>query len=230
MNRQRLLDLFCCQGGAGMGYHRAGFDVVGVDINPQPRYPFDFIQADALAYLSEHWREFDAVHASPPCHDHSALQNATPKDYGTAWLLTATIDLLAKLGLPWVVENVPGQSARSAMPGALTLCGSEFGLGADCHDGTWRQLRRHRLFLSNTFLIGAGGCAHRSRSLGVYGEGSGANNVNGRRGAYQGTTAERVAAMQIDWMDRRGLAQAIPPAYTEFIGEQLMTHLQEAAA
>jgi DNA (cytosine-5)-methyltransferase 1 len=188
------------------------------------------VQGDALAYLADHWAEFDAFHASPPCQDHSQLQNASPRDNGTGWLLAATIAAFRKTGRPWVVENVPGPSARQAMPGALTLCGSEFGLGAMCHDGKWRQLRRHRLFLSNTFLVGAGGCCHRSHSLGVYGEGSGANNVNGRRGAYQGTTPERVEAMGIDWMDRRGLPQAIPPAFTEFIGEQLITQLKERAA
>src|SRR4051812_8319935 len=103
----RLLDLYCGQGGAAVGYRRAGFDdIVGVDLAPQPRYPFPFAQGDALAYLAEHGHEFDAIHASPPCQDHSALRTmrtSTPHD--TAWLLAATRDALEAVGRPWVMEN-----------------------------------------------------------------------------------------------------------------------------
>lgn len=103
----RLLDLFCGAGGAGMGYHRAGFDVVGVDINPQPDYPFTFHQADALEFLAEHGHEYDAIHASPPCQDHSTLRSRTV-DHGTAHLLADALDALDALGSPYVVENVMG--------------------------------------------------------------------------------------------------------------------------
>lgn len=95
--RPRLLDLFCCQGGAARGYADAGFDVVGVDITPQPRYPFEFHQGDALEFLAEHGAEFDAVHASPPCHDHGSLKSLSGLN-GTGWLLAATRDALTELG------------------------------------------------------------------------------------------------------------------------------------
>lgn len=127
--RPKLLDLFCCAGGAGMGYHRAGFDVTGVDIAPQPNYPFDFHQADALEFLAAHGHEFDAVHASPPCQAYStgvvsrsSKWNHT-KGKDEAALIGATHDLMSSLDVPWVIENVMG--ARSHMPEPwFVLCGS----------------------------------------------------------------------------------------------------------
>lgn len=122
MARPRLVDLFCGAGGAGMGYYRAGFEVVGVDVKKQPRYPFEFVRADALEYLSEHGTEFVAAHASPPCLDHTRLSAVTGGD-GSGWLLGATREALRVWGGHWVIENVPG----ATMDHALRLCGTEFG-------------------------------------------------------------------------------------------------------
>jgi DNA (cytosine-5)-methyltransferase 1 len=213
----RLLDLFSGAGGAAMGYHRAGFEVVGVDINPQPRYPFDFVQADAMTYPLD---GFDAIHASPPCQDHSSLASLHAK-HGTEWMLDGTRQRLVASGKHYVIENVAG----AEMPGALVLCGTEFGLGATCKGGVWRQLWRHRQLESNVFLWGAGGCAHSStQPVGVYGNGGGGAMTRG----YKGTKTERFEAMGIGWMSHAEVAQAIPPAFTEFVGAQLLASLVSA--
>ena len=204
MTRPRLLDLFCGAGGAAMGYHRAGFDVVGVDNRPQPRYPFEFVQADAMTFPLA---GFDAIHASPPCQDHMR----SPGSYisqGTGWMLTATRYRLQSSGVPWVIENVPGAPMRVD----LKLCGCMFGLPG---------LRRERWFETSPQLFDLRQpCQHIGKMIGVHGGG-------GRR---NGTIAKRRAAMGIDWMGRDELNQAIPPAYTEYIGAQLMDHLKQAAA
>lgn len=131
--KPRLLDLFCGAGGAGMGYHQAGFDVVGVDINPQPDYPFEFHQADAMEFPLD---GFDAIHASPPCQVFTALK--TMHNAGEHFdLLTPMRARLKEWGGPYVIENVPG----APMQDHVTLCGSSFGLGVKKYD---RELRRHR--------------------------------------------------------------------------------------
>jgi DNA (cytosine-5)-methyltransferase 1 len=208
-----------------MGYARAGFDIVGVDINSQRRYPFEFVKGDALQFLAEHGSEFDAVHASPPCQEHSALRSFTAPGTGSAWLLEATRSALVSLGRPFVVENVPGAPMR---PGSLMLCGSMFGLGADCSDGRRRQLRRHRLFDSSLWLWPSGPCMHRGQPVGVYGHG-GAWKRGESRG-YKGNAEERRAALDVPWMSSHGSAQAIPPAYTEHIGSQLLAEVGRVAA
>jgi DNA (cytosine-5)-methyltransferase 1 len=212
--RPRLLDLFCGAGGAAMGYHRAGFDVVGVDINPQPHYPFEFHQADAMTWPLD---GYDAIHASPPCQDHSQLhKNFGAPTHGTGWMLAATIERLAGEARPWVVENV----ITAPFHGAVVLCGASFGLGAGGFD-----LNRHRRFATNVPML-TPPCQHRrGHSIGVYG-----NGTNGWHRA-KGVTINRPQAreaMGIDWMTRRELNQAIPPTYTEYIGLQLMEHLQVA--
>lgn len=220
MSRPLLLDLFCCQGGAAMGYHRAGFDVVGVDMSPQPRYPFEFVQGDALEFLAREGRRFDAVHASPPCQDHSALSTRAGK-HGTAELLPQTRAALLELGKPWVIENVEG----ALMAGALTLCGTEFGLSVVTRSGERRWLKRHRQFEASFALWGAGGCscgARLGQIVGVYGTGGGGHMPNG---AYKAYPEEAAAVMGVPWMDRYGQSQAIPPVYTEFIGEQLLAEV-----
>lgn len=239
MTRPRLLDLFCGAGGAAMGYHRAGFDVIGVDLNPQPNYPFEFVQRDAmqvLDFLADHaepWPGapgFDVIHASPPCHDHSALASATGNDHGTAWMLAATLDRLGQLNVPWTVENVA--NAKLAGSFRLVLCGSQFDLVAHCVDGVTRQLRRHRQFVSNVMLMQPE-CRHRGQPVGVYGDGGGRRGViraNGTKRSVMATAAERREAMGIDWMTRAEIAQAIPPVFTQFIGEQLLEHLASVAA
>ena len=228
--KPRLLDLFCGAGGAAMGYSRAGFEVVGVDNHPQPNYPFEFHRADALEVLgwivdgvivSSERREiplvFDAVHASPPCQDHSMLKNSAGT-HGTGWLLDATVALLRRQSSPWVVENVVG----AVLPTAIELCGASFGLGASGMD-----LPRHRRF-ECSFPIMAPPCQHRKgHTMGVYGHGT--NKWHREKLGRNLTVAEMREAMGIDWTTREELSQAIPPAYTEHIGAFLLAAIGVAA-
>lgn len=224
----RLLDLFCGAGGASEGYARAGFEVVGVDISPQPRYPFRFIQADALAH-TQSWLDalrvidqvpawdFDAIHASPPCQALTTASNRWRGSGGVADshlnLIPETRSLLDETGLPYVIENVPG--ARAHMRGAITLHGGMFNLG----------VQRPRLFESNVLLLAPKADAARE-TVGVYGE-----RPDGRRLNF--ATSQRAAssleqgreAMGIDWMEWRELCEAIPPAYTEYLGHQLLAYV-----
>jgi DNA (cytosine-5)-methyltransferase 1 len=205
--KPRLLDLFCGAGGAGTGYHRAGFDVVGVDINPQRNYPFEFVQADALEFLRDIGTGFDAIHASPPCQDHSKLKVMPGYVlHGTAGLLADTRVMLIQTARPWVIENVPGSPMRAD----YKLCGCMFGLPG---------LRRERWFetswrgyeLRTT-------CSHTDHTITVAGHAGGSSARDGIQGC--GNTAAWKRAMGIDWMTGKELAQAIPPAYTRYIGEQ----------
>lgn len=209
MTRPRLLDLFCGAGGAAMGYHRAGFDVVGVDINYCLNYPFTYYVGDWEAFLDAGWA-FDAIHASPPCPAYSTLKSKTTKDHPR--LVEAVRERLIATGLPYVIENVPGAPLRNP----IVLCGSSFGLGAN-----GRQLRRHRLFETN-FPVMALPCNHHGQPIGVYGTGGGGQMTRG----YKGTQEEYVEAMGIDWATRAEIAQAIPPAYTEHIGHYLLAEVR----
>jgi DNA (cytosine-5)-methyltransferase 1 len=211
--RPRLLDLFCCAGGAGRGYADAGFDVLGVDILPQPDYPLEFHQGDALDFLREQGRGFDAIHASPPCQRHSIMTRRHGRQDGHPDLIPLTRKLLEATGQPWVIENVVGAPLRDP----VTLCGSMFGLGAEV-DGEWRQLRRHRLFESNVPVIAPGPCDHRGQTVGVYGKPGGGSRRDGIRFARAEHWQQ---AMRIDWTSARNIAQAIPPAYTEHLGRLL---------
>jgi DNA (cytosine-5)-methyltransferase 1 len=214
VTRPRLLDLFCCAGGAAVGYHRAGFDVVGVDIEPQPRYPFDFHHADAMTFPLD---GFDVIHASPPCQAYSSTRHTHSNEH--PMLVDAVRARLAAFGLPWVIENVEGAPMRNA----LTLCGTEFGLRSGD-----RWLRRHRLFESSIWLMGAGGCNCSRRLIGgVYGHAGGGGGAMAR--GFKLDKTRSLEAMGTPWMNRREVSQAIPPAYTEFIGEQLIAHLAVAA-
>ncbi len=222
MSKPRLLDLFSGAGGAAMGYHRAGFEVVGVDIKPQSRYPFGFVQADALEFVAEHGHEFDVIHASPPCQRYTriAQRNVRAVARKHPHLVPATREALEATGLPWVMENVV--EARPYMPLAITLCGSSFGL----------DVRRHRLFESNMWLSPPP-CDHswqtpRFRSLdGRRKQLASVVGVHGHLN-YAGEMALREKAMGIDWMNPDELSQAIPPAYTQHLGEQLLWHLEAA--
>jgi DNA (cytosine-5)-methyltransferase 1 len=217
----RLLDLFCGAGGAAMGYRRAGFEVSGVDWLPQPRFPFSFWKAGALAwlefYLAEHaWpsgEHYDAIHASPPCQFYSvARNNGTHED--ALDLIPTTLGLLRQIDVPWVVENVPG----APLPSSIELCGASFGLGVAEMD-----LPRHRRF-ETSFPIMAPPCSHRrGATLGVYGHGT--NAWHREKIGRNITQREKEQAMGIDWMRRDELSEAVPPAYTEFIGEQIREHL-----
>lgn len=213
-----LLDTYCCAGGATKGYQHAGFYVVGVDIDPQPNYCGDeFIQADALEVLADEAfvAKFDAIHASPPCHDHSNLRNSAGLD-GTGWLLAATLERLQRLGKPYVVENVVG----AVLPTAIELCGASFGLGASGMD-----LPRHRRF-ECSFPVLAPPCQHRKgKTMGVYGNGT--NKWHRDKLGRNLTVAEMREAMGIDWTTRGELSQAIPPAFTQWVGERLLAHLEE---
>jgi DNA (cytosine-5)-methyltransferase 1 len=197
-----------------MGYHRAGFDVVGVDINSEPRYPFEFHQADALEYLVSYGSEFDAIHASPPCHDHSRLYGIAGGRNGTGWLLAATREALRASGMPSIIENVPGAAMRTD----FRLCGCMFGLPG---------LRRERWFETSWHGFDfRAPCSHSGPIVTVAGH-TGGSSV--RDGLTHGSLADWRKAMGIDWMTARELAQAIPPAYTQLIGEQLLAHLAVAA-
>ena len=202
-----------------MGYHRAGFEVVGVDIDPQPRYPFEFHQAGALEYLAEHGREFDVIHASPPCQHASTIAKQQrilrPGKYNHPDLIEPTRRALIASGKPYIIENVEGADLINP----AELCGSWFGL----------DLRRHRNF-ETSFPLFSTPCSHhwqkpRFRSLdkrrntlasviGVHG------HIN-----YSGEFELRKNAMGIEWMNSDELSEAIPPAYTEFIGKQLLSQL-----
>lgn len=210
-----------------MGYARAGFDVVGVDVNPQKHYPFEFHQADALEYLAKHGHEFDMIHASPPCQLYSKTKHAHTNDHPD--LLAPTRGALEASGKYWVIENVEGAPLRDP----LRLCGTEFGLRADDVDGLPLALRRHRLFESNVWLVGASGCRHDDTQVaGSYTASrhrTPAQRDNpDRRGGYTPALNVRAALLGIDWpMNEHELAQAIPPAYTEFIGAQMLGRVEE---
>jgi DNA (cytosine-5)-methyltransferase 1 len=225
MSRPRLLDLFCGAGGAAMGYHRAGFDVVGVDIAPQPRYPFHAIRADVSTYLK--WSDlvssgYDAIHASPPCQAYSNM-NGRHDDHPE--LIAETREFLEASGLPFVIENI--EDARDELCDPIMLCGTMW-------DPPLDGLKRHRLFESNwdlqpsewpcrhklaapRFLVYEHGKWYMSPFVKIYGGGG------GKAAEHWGR------ALGIDWMTRKEMKEAIPPAYTEFIGHQLLAHVQAKA-
>ena len=221
MSRPVILDLFAGAGGCARGYHDAGFDVVGVDIVNQPRYPYEFHRGDALTLGAELLASgrFTAVHASPPCKDHNSLKFARRgAPHGTGWMLAATIEWFTGLSIPWVIENVP----RAHMPGHFVLCGRSFGLG---------RLKRHRQFLTSfpIGLIPPCGCRGAGQALGVYGDLSRndrkiTNGVDGYVRMRAGVESAR-DLLGCPWMEADELTQAIPPAYTEFVGAQLLDHL-----
>lgn len=232
-----LIDLFCGAGGATRGYQRAGFHVIGVDLSPMPNYCGDeFIQGDAMVLLKA-WASCglserpQVIHASPPCQDHSITAQLHPRNvHGTGWMLGETISLLRRIGLQeadrghdiaWVVENV--ERARISMPDALKLCGTEFGCEYVCRNGRTMDLRRHRLFLSNVPLMGAGGCQHRHQPASIVGHFPSSKLQSGF------SRDDAKALMGIDWMTAQELTQAIPPAYTEFIGGQVLSWLERGS-
>lgn len=229
-DRPLLLDLFCGAGGASLGYWNAGWDVVGVDVRPQPHYPFRFVQADAMTFPLA---GFDAVHASPPCQAftvarHVPIQNRpAPVD-----LLTPTLRRFASelAGVPWIVENVPGAPMTSGYH--VEVCGASVNCTARDVDGTPLVLRRHRLFATNRpLLIPACACAtyraRRVRVAGVYGGGpeNRRNRDGGFRGGYTPGAAVRRQLIGVEHMTLVEMAQCIPPAYTELLGTQLLAQL-----
>ena len=216
--KPRLLDLFCCAGGAGMGYSRAGFDVVGVDIDPQPNYPFEFHQGDAFAYLATHGYEFDVIHASPPCQGYTTMsaKHPTARDEWPRLIPDIRAALIAS-GRVYVIENVAG--ARRDMIRPMKLSGGMFGLGVE----------RPRLFESNVSLVSKP-FRKANPSVGVYGRHHDCRRLwtraNGTELRAARTLVEGRLAMGIGWMGWRELTEAIPPAYTEHIGAQLLKHVR----
>ena len=214
MLRLKLLDLFSNAGGAGFGYWRAGYQVTGVDIVHQPNYPFPFVQADALEYLAEHGHEYDVIHASPPCQRYSKATKRWGAGDEHEGLVAQTRKALIANKRPWVIENVVGAPLINPM----VLCGSMFGLGASV-GGELRQLHRHRLFESSVPLAPKGPDRHVGKAIGVYGAAGGSS---ARSGEVNGSLAQWREAMGIDWTTGVELAQAIPPAYSEWVGRQMM--------
>jgi DNA (cytosine-5)-methyltransferase 1 len=213
--KPRLLDLFSGAGGASMGYHRAGFDVTGVDIAPQKNYPFDFIQTDALDYLRAHGHEYDVIHASPPCQFYSMMSKCRPGLAATyPDLVGPTRMVLDEIGVPYVIENVVGAPLRPD----VTLCGHMFGL----------PLYRHRVFESSVPLVEPNHVAHTlpASKAGHWRPGT----IMSISGHVSPIAKAREAMGGIDWMNRAELAEAIPPQYTHHLGAQLLAHLSAEVA
>lgn len=215
--KPRILDLFCCAGGAGAGYAKAGFDVVGVDINPQPNYPFSFRQADALTLDPDFIASFDAIHASPPCQSYSDL--AKRNGNADAWprLVEPVREMLVRSGLPYVIENVDG----APLLNAVVLCGTMFpGL----------RVLRHRLFEANFEIVPPPHKKHPKvhtfdRRKSHYGKTNEWKDFVQVTGGGNCTLAAAREAMGIDWMNKGEINESIPPAYTEFIGQELLRYM-----
>jgi DNA (cytosine-5)-methyltransferase 1 len=216
MNRPRLLDLFCCEGGAATGYHRAGFDVVGVDIEDQPNYPFEFVQGSAFSALAKpsFFMEFDAIHASPPCQAYTTMSNRHGSNEPE--LIDAVRDALRRVGRPYVIENVAGARRRMCSP--ITLHGGHFGL----------NVYRPRLFESNCLLTPPPPASPPKNAAAVYGRREDRRLLWQRKDGSELRAAsleEAREAMGMPWASWNGVREAIPPAYTEYIGRQLLAHL-----
>ena len=207
----RLLDLYCKAGGASKGYRLAGFEVVGVDIKKQKRYPYEFIQADCLELMKDmnFLKSFDVITASPPCQTHSItqhLRNAQGNSTDKIDLIPQTREALIASGKPYVIENVPG----APLINPIQMCGSYFGL----------KVRRHRRFESNLPIVGSP-CDHKNQGkpVGVYGS---MRDEIPKGGHTAKSIEEAREAMEIDWMIWGELIEAIPPIYTREIGMQLL--------
>lgn len=227
--RPRLLDLFCGAGGCSVGYERAGFDVVGIDLEPHSDYPYRLMVANVMELLAipEFLVAFDVVHASPPCPRYSSATPTENRDKHPD-LVEPVRNALVQWGGAYIIENVPG----APLLNPVLMCGASLGLAADCRDGHRRQLKRHRLFESNLPLMSPGcGCDGRQK-IGVYGDGGGgARTQNAQGGGYKGHPEESRQAMGIDWMrNRKDLSDAIPPAYTQYLGEPLIEQIGRTAA
>jgi DNA (cytosine-5)-methyltransferase 1 len=207
MSRPLLLDLYCKAGGASKGYFDAGFDVIGVDIEHQPNYPYWFVQGDALEFLAKHGHSFDAIHASPPCQHYSRFTPNSHKD-NHADLIDPTRQLLKATGKPYVIENVSG--ARKLLVNPIMLCGSMVGL----------PIWRHRWFeLSPNNMLLTPPCRHDFKPVLITDNGGPNANGWGKPRKRTPVAAKREAA-GIDWMTSDEITEAIPPAFTEWIARQ----------
>jgi DNA (cytosine-5)-methyltransferase 1 len=203
-----FLDLYCGGGGAAKGYHDAGFQVVGIDIVPQPKYPFEFIQGDALDFARQYGPEFDAIHASPPCKGFSSITRTAGTQDKHPRMIAATREVLQSIERPYVIENVPG--ARRELINPLMLCGTMFGL----------LVIRHRYFECNPPIWWAPATCRHDRRVAKHGRPPKENEYAGVSGHFSNVSFAQ-EAMGIDWLGQKELALAIPPAYTYYIGSVL---------
>jgi DNA (cytosine-5)-methyltransferase 1 len=211
MNKPLLLDTFCKAGGTSMGYHRAGFEVVGVDIEPQKRYPFEFHQGDAIEFIQKYGKDFDVIAGSPPCQDYTPLKALTGKTYPR--LIQATREAIRLTGKPYIIENVAG--ARFELDNPIMLCGTMFEL----------RVIRHRYFECNPIIWWPPVQCTCSMLYTHSGHGQYSSFDNGATAICVVGNDFKVKdariAMGIDWMIGKELAQAIPPAYTEWLGREM---------
>lgn len=222
-----LLDLFCCAGGAGKGYADAGFTVIGVDIDPQPNYPYEFFQADAIAFADEYGAWFDVIHASPPCQTYSRTKTLHDNEHPD--LVEDTRNVLDEIGRPYVIENVVG----APLIDPIKLTGQHFNMTAPDVDGVPLKLVRARLFESNVPLS-VPDTFYPNRDVqtaSVYGAGGGwtprhRDNPD-RRGGYIPHIDVIKNLLGIDWMTKHELSQSIPPVFTQHVGAQLLAYLDE---
>lgn len=225
MKKLRLLDLFGCAGGAARGYQQAGFHVTSIDKDPQPRNPADrFHQHDVMRLGVAYFAGFDAIHASPPCQFGTALRHApgTKKDHLN--LIPPIRDMLKRSGRPYIIENV--EAVREHLVDPIKLCGSMFGLGSNGY-----QLQRHRLFESNIAISAPCACQHRGPVIGVYGAHARCRAASaGGRGTRDFIGMDKPAmareAMGMPWATMAEMSEAIPPAYTKHLGQQLAAHIR----
>ncbi len=216
--RPRLLDLFCCAGGAATGYYRAGFDVVGVDIEPQPNFPYEFVQADALALDPAFIQSFDAIHASPPCQSYSDLAKRNKNADQWPRLIEPTRKMLNATSLPFLIENVEG----APLVDPVVLCGTMF---------PPLRVIRHRLFEANFPLSAPPHGSHplvftHDKRKGHYGLLDQDTSFVQVTGGGNCSVANAKDAMGIDWMTKNELNESIPPAYTEYLGKQVLREVR----
>jgi len=219
MKKPVLLDTYCGAGGCSVGYARAGFKVIGVDKDPQPNYPFQFFRHDAIDFINKYGKDFAVIHASPPCQKFSN-STAVHRSQGANYedLTQPTRAALIATGKPWIMENIPGAPIRPD----LKLSGYHFGLGVI----RWRWFELGRLFILQPGHLRPIGNTITGEYISVVGNGgqnrgqARSSEVKNWRGSWRATGAE---AMGIDWMTWHEMTQAIPPAYTQFIGEQIIT-------
>jgi len=209
----KLLDTFCKAGGAGYGYHLAGFDVVGVDIEHQPRYPFDFHQANALEFIAKYGHDFDVIHASPPCQAYSPLNYLHKRDYPD--LIESVRELLITTGKLYIIENLP----QAPLKNPIMLCGTMFGL----------LTIRHRAFETNPVLwFPPSPCQHWGKSTPKGHHSTFANGDFITITGHNFLVDEARAVYGTPWMTRDDLREAIPPVYTKWLGEQIINKMSRS--
>lgn len=209
-SRMKILDAFCCQGGASWGYRAAGFSPAGVDIDPQPRYPFSFIQSDAVGYIRTHGSQYDARHTSPPCQHDSETQRIQGNDHPD--LIGPTRDALLEVGGPYIIENVHGAVPKLRNP--IMLCGLMFGL----------KTHRHRYFETNFPVRDPGPCPDPERTTRKMGRPIQDGDLYHAVGNFSGVELVR-QDMGVPWMNRDGIRECIPPVYATYVGLSLKKYL-----